>query len=295
MLSDLDELRTFREVLARGSMSAAAIELGVGPAVVSKRLASLERRAGQRLIHRTTRRLAPTDEGLALLPHVEQVLEALAAAEARLAQGAEAPQGLLRVSVPISFGRLHVAPVAATLIERHRALDIELLLDDRLVDLVDERIDVAVRIGQPRDSGAILHRLADSYRILVAAPAYLDRRGRPAHPSDLAQHDCLRWDSAATPWRLEGPGGTVAEIATRSRLRANSGDVVQAWALAGQGVLLKSEADVACDLRAGRLERVLPDWRSAPAPIYALTSSRRQTPVKVRVFLQAMREALAEV
>jgi DNA-binding transcriptional LysR family regulator len=276
-------------------MSAAAAELGVSPAVVSKRLATLERRAGQRLIHRTTRRLAPTDEGLALLPHVERVLEALAAAEARLAQGAEAPQGLLRVSTPISFGRLHVAPVAAVLVERHRGLDIELLLDDRLVDLVDARIDVAVRIGQPRDSSAVLHRLADSYRILVAAPAYLDRRGRPTHPDDLTAHDGLRWDSATTPWRLEGPGGAVVEVATRSRLRANSGDVVQDWTLTGQGVLLKSEADVAAELRAGRLERVLPDWASAPAPIYALTPSRRQTPAKVRVFLAAMAEALAAI
>jgi len=293
MLDDLDELRTFQRVLAKGSLSAAAAELGVSPAVVSKRLATLERRAGQRLIHRTTRRLSPTDEGLALLPHVEQALEALAAAEVRLARGAEAPEGLLRVSAPISFGGRHVAPVATALVERHPGLDVELLLDDRLMDLVDARIDVAVRIGPPRDSSAILHKLADSWRILVAAPDYLDRRGRPTHPGDLAGHDCLRWDSAATPWRLQGPGGQTADVATRSRLRANSGDVVQAWAAAGQGVLLKSEVDVASDLRAGRLERVLPDWTSEPAPLYALTSSRRHTPVKVRAFLAAMAQAMA--
>lgn len=293
MLDDLHELRTFRQVLARGSMAAAAAALGVSAAVVSKRLATLERRVGQRLIHRTTRRLAPTDEGLALLPHVERALEALAAAEARLARGAEAPEGLLRVSVPVSFGRLHVAPVAAALVAAHPALDVELLLDDRLVDLVDARIDVAVRIGQPRDSSAILHRLADGRRILVAAPDYLDRRGRPAHPDDLAEHDCLRWDAATTPWRLLGPGGDVADVATRSRLRANSGDVVQAWAVGGGGVLLKSEADVAAELRTGALERVLPDWASEPAPIYALTPSRRQTPLKARLFIKAMAQALA--
>jgi len=293
MLDDLHELRTFQQVLARGSMAAAATALGVSAAVVSKRLATLERRVGQRLIHRTTRRLSPTDEGLALLPHVERALEALAAAEARLAQGAEAPEGLLRVSAPVSFGRLHVAPVAAALVAAHPALDVELLLDDRLVDLVDARIDVAVRIGQPRDSSAILHRLADSRRILVAAPDYLDRRGRPSHPDDLAGHDCLRWDAATTPWRLVGPGGAVAAAPTRSRLRANSGDVVQAWAVGGGGVLLKSEADVAVELRTGTLERVLPDWASEPAPIYALTPSRRQTPLKARVFIKAMAEALA--
>jgi LysR family transcriptional activator of dmlA len=293
MLDDLNELRTFQRILACGSLSAAARDLGVGLAVVSKRLASLERRAGQRLINRTTRKLSPTNEGSALVPHVDRMLEELAAAEARLASGSEEPHGLLRVSAPISFGRIHLIPLAAQLIERYPRLDIELKLEDRLVDLTDEHIDIAVRIGQPRDSSAIMHKLADNRRILVAAPAYLDRYGRPHSLSELHNHLCLRYDDPALPWRLEGPDAVLVDFEPRCRLRANSGDAVQDWALAGQGVMLKSRIDVVPEFVAGRLEQVLPDWRSAAAPIYALLPSRRHLSTKSRAFLDAVTANLA--
>src|SRR5260370_19511724 len=150
MLDDLNELRTFQRILACGSLSAAARDLGVGLAVVSKRVASLERRAGQRLINRTTRKLSPTNEGFALVPHVDRMLEELAAAEARLASGWEEPQGLLRVSTPISFGRIHLIPLAAQLIERYPSLDIELNLEDRLVGLTGGHTTTAGRMSQRR-------------------------------------------------------------------------------------------------------------------------------------------------
>jgi len=293
MLDDLNELRTFQRILTCGSLSAAARDLGIGLAVVSKRLASLEKRAGQRLVNRTTRNLSPTDEGLALLPHVDRMLEELDVAEARLASGQEEPHGLLRVSAPISFGRIHLIPLAAQLVARHAHLDIELKLEDRLVDLTQEHIDIAVRIGQPRDSSAILHKLADNRRILVAAPAYLERCGRPLTLGDLNTHHCLRYDDPATPWRLEGPDGKLVDFTPRSRLRANSGDAVCDWALAGHGVMLKSRADVAAELVAGRLEHVLPDWRSGAAPIYALVPSRRHLATKTRVFLEVISASLA--
>jgi LysR family transcriptional activator of dmlA len=295
MLDDLNELRTFQRILARGSLSAAARDLGVGLAVVSKRLASLERRAGQRLVNRTTRKLSPTDEGLALLPHVERMLEELAAAEARLAGGREGPLGLLRVSAPISFGRMHLAPVAAALVEAYPKLHIELLLDDRLVDLVDERIDVAVRIGQPRDSTAIMRKLADNTRILVAAPLYLRRRGEPLTPADLADHEILRFGSGTAPIRLEGPAGASFDLEARGRLRADNGDAVYDWGLAGCGVMLKSEIEVGADLKTGRLRRVLPDWTTGPTPVYALTAPGRQQPPKIRTFLDVLAARLAEL
>jgi LysR family transcriptional activator of dmlA len=291
MLDDLNELRTFQRIVARGSLSAAARDLGVGLAVVSKRLASLERRAGQRLIHRTTRRLSPTDEGLALMPHIERMLEELAAAEARLASGKEEPHGLLRVSAPISFGRIHLVPLAAELVERYPQLDIALQLSDPVVDLIEERIDIAVRIGQPRDSTAVMRKLASNRRILVAAPSYLDRHGRPRSVAELSRHVCLHY-SPTVPWRLEGPSGAVVEVETHSRLCSNSGDAVQDWALAGRGVMLKSAVDVAERLRSRCLERVLPDWQTAPAPIYALVPSGRQLSTKARVFLDAIAAAL---
>ncbi|MBU1374345.1 MAG: LysR family transcriptional regulator [Alphaproteobacteria bacterium] len=287
MLDDLNELRTFQRIVALGSLSAAARDLGVGVAVVSKRLTALERRAGQRLVHRTTRKLSLTEEGLALLPHVDLALDALAAAEAGLTGGRDAPHGVLRVSAPISLGRIHVAPVLAALTERHPRLTAELLLDDRMVDMTETRIDVAVRIGPPQDSTAILHWRFDNHRILVATPDYLARRGRPGAIEDLSDHECLRYDPAV-PWRLEGPGGVAVEVGAMARLRANSGDVVQDWALAGFGIALKSQADVAVELASGRMERVLPDWRSAAAPIYALSPSARHTPAKSRAFLDAM-------
>ncbi|WP_374575667.1 LysR family transcriptional regulator [Phenylobacterium sp.] len=288
MLSDVAELRTFQRILALGSLSAAGRDLGVGLAVVSKRLASLERRAGVRLVNRTTRSLSPTEEGLALLGHVERVLDELDAAEAQLASGRETPFGVLRVSAPISFGRIYLAPVAAELTARNRRLDVDLRLDDRLIDMVEGRIDLAIRIGEPRDSAAVMRKLADNHRILVAAPAYLARRGRPRTPDELAVHDLLRFGEGLEPWRLEGPGGEAAEVDSRPRLRADNGDVIQAWALAGHGVMLKSELDVADELRTGALERVLPDWRSRPAPVYALTPAGRHVPTKTRVFLEAL-------
>ncbi|MGO8854796.1 MAG: LysR family transcriptional regulator [Steroidobacteraceae bacterium] len=293
MLDDLNELRTFQRILACGSLSAAARDLGVGLAVVSKRLASLERGAGQRLINRTTRKLSLTNEGLALAPHVDRILEELAAAEAHLASGWEEPQGLLRVSAPISFGRVHLVPLAAQLIERYPRLEIELKLDDRLVDMTAEQIDIAVRIGQPHDSSAIMHKLADNRRILVAAPSYLDRHGRPRSLSELHDHLALRYDDPTAPWRLEGPDATFVDVKPRCRLRANSGDAVADWALAGCGVMLKSRIDVVTELAAGRLEHILRDWQSAPAPIYALMPSKRHLPTKSRAFLDAVSASLA--
>lgn len=292
MLDDLTELRTFERILARGSLSAAAHDLGVGLAVVSKRLASLERRIGQRLINRTTRSLSPTDEGLALKLHVERLLEELAAAEERLLGGRDEPYGVLRISAPVSIGRNYLVPQAARFADAYPNLSVELMLDDRLVDLVNERIDIAIRVGRPHDSTAIMRKLADNHRYLVAAPAYLDRCGRPRSVHELSQHPCLRYDEGNAPWCLEGPGGEAVEIDVSCRLRANSGDAVQDWAIAGAGIAFKSCADVMPALGAGLLERVLPDWQSRSVPIYALMPAGRQLPTKTRLFLDETVKAL---
>jgi len=294
VLDDLNELRTFQRILALGSLSAAARDLGIGLAVVSKRLAALERRAGARLVNRTTRRLSASGEGQALLVHVERILEELDEAETRLSSGQEAPRGRLRIGAPVAFGRVHVAPVAAQLVALHAGLEVDLKLDDTLIDLIEVRIDVAVRIGQPRDSTAVMRKLADNWRILVASPAYLDSAGRPRRPDDTAGHAFLRYDDGDAPWRLEGPAGLVAEIETLCRMRADSGDIVNDWALAGCGIMMRSQVDVAAELAEGRLERVLPDWQSAPAPIYALFPSARHLSTKVRVFVDALAERLRQ-
>jgi DNA-binding transcriptional LysR family regulator len=286
MLDDLNELKTFQRVLALGSLSAAARDMGIGLAVVSKRLSTLERRAGLRLINRTTRSLSATEEGKSLLAHVERVLEDLAVAEGQLQGGRADPQGVVRVAAPISFGRLHIAPIAATLTHRFPKLQFDLRFEDRLVDVIDERLDLAIRIGVAAPSRFTVRKLADNRRILAASPAYLDQHGRPQDPEALSGHAFLRYDERDSPWRLEGPEGAIASIPAACRLRANSGDVVHDWAVAGEGIMFKSWVDVAPDFNLGRLEQILPAWGGEPAPVYALFPSGRMLAPKVRVFVE---------
>ncbi|WP_237479196.1 LysR family transcriptional regulator [Lichenibacterium dinghuense] len=295
VLDDLNELRTFRAILIEGSLSAAARRLGVTLAVVSKRLATLEGRTGVRLIHRTTRALSPTEEGARLLVDVERALDAIEAGEERLAGGRDEPVGTLRVSAPIAFGRRCVVPAVGELVGRHPRLAVSLDLDDRVADLVGEGLDVAIRIGGLADSSATMRKLADNRRILVAAPAYLDAMGRPATPEDAAGHAFLRYGTANEPWRLRGPKGATASLAAVGRLRVDDGDAVHDWGLAGLGVMLKSEVDVAADLAAGRLERVLPEWDGGEAPVVALYPSARHLPLKTRVLLDALERRVGEM
>ncbi len=295
MLDDLNELKTFRAILTEGSLSAAARRLGVTLAVVSKRLSTLENRAGVRLVHRSTRSLSLTEEGARLLSDVVRALEAIEAAEGWLAGGRDEPAGTLRVSAPIAFGRRCVAPVLGQLTERYPRLAVALELDDRVLDLVGEGLDVAIRIGALADSSAMMRKLADNRRILVAAPAYLDRVGRPAAPEETVGLAFLRYGAAVEPWRLRGLNGATTSLAATARLRVDDGDVVHDWALAGLGIMLKSEIDVAEDLAAGRLERVLPEWDGGEAPVVALYPSAQHLPLKTRVLLDQLAAHVAAV
>lgn len=288
MLDDLNELKTFRAILAEGSLSKAARRMGVTLAVVSKRLSSLEGRAGVRLVHRTTRALSPTDEGERLLVEVRRALEAIEAGELALAGGRQGPRGLLRVSAPVSFGRRHVAPVLGGLSASHPELEVDLRLEDRVADLVAEGVDVVIRIGGLADSSHVMRKLADNHRVLVAAPAYLDRVGRPSTPREARDLAFIRYPGAAPPWRLCGPAGEMVALDAPARLRVDSGEVIHDWARNGLGVAVKSLVDVAEDLAAGRLERVLPGWHCGEAPVVALFASGQNLPLKVRVFLDAM-------
>jgi LysR family transcriptional regulator, transcriptional activator for dmlA len=287
MLDDLNELRTFQLILAQGSLSGAARALNLGLAVVSKRLSALERRVGQRLIHRTTRQLGPTDEGLALLAYVDRALAELDAAELRLSSGKDEPTGVLRVGSPVTLGGAHVAPVVAELVARHAGLEIEVLLEDWPMDLLSRRIDVAIYLGRLPDNTYVARKLVDNRRILVASPDYLARKGRPRSPLDLPSHQCLRWFDGKMPWKLDGPNGEHIDLDVPSRLRATNGDVVHRWCLDGRGIMFKSSIDLVDDLDAGRLEQVLPEWGEA-ATVCALLPTRRHLTPKIRVFLEAL-------
>lgn len=294
MLDDLNELRTLQQVLACGSLTAAARTLGVSLAVVSKRLATLERRTGVRLVNRTTRNVSATEEGERLIIEIDRALEAIRQGEELLTTGRDEPVGTLRVSAPVSFGRRHVAPVLGDLAQRHPQLTVALSLDDRLVDVAGGTVDVAIRIGGGLvDTSAAMRKLVDNVRIAVATPTYLDRRGRPLRPDGLTTHDLLRYGDAVAPWRLIDPNGRQELVPAPARMRADNGDAVHDWCIAGHGIMLKSMVDVAEDMSAGRLERVLPDWTAGSMPIVALFPDRATMPRKTRVFVDAMINALA--
>jgi len=292
MLDDINELRTFVSVVAAKSLSGAAREMGLALSVVSKRLAALERRTGIRLIARSTRRFAPTEEGLDLYERAQRILAEVDQAEAALTSGQAEPQGLLRVSAPVAFGRLHVSPVCGDLVRTHPMLSIDLVLTDRMVDLIEEGIDVVVRIGPPKDSQLVMRKLIDDYRIVVGAPEYLQQRGTPATPAELEAHDCVHYRGVGAHWRLVSLAGEAVEVRANSRLRSNSGDAALDWALAGCGLVMHSWVDVKDHLRSGRLVHVLRDWRSESAPVCALFPSSRQLPTRVRVFIDAMVDSL---
>jgi DNA-binding transcriptional LysR family regulator len=288
MLNDIPELRTFVSIVGAGSLSAAAREMDLALSVVSKRLASLERRAEVRLIARSTRRLALTEEGQDLYERAQRILAEVDDAEAILTSGRVEPQGLLRVSAPVAFGRAHVGPVCRDLVNAYPRISIDLRLTDRMVDLIEEGIDVVVRIGPPRDSRLVMRKLIDDYRIVVGAPEYLEHRGTPMTPADLEDHDCVHYRGVGTHWRLVDSGGQAFEVRAASRLRSNSGQVALDWALAGCGLVMNSWVDVELDVRTGRLVHVLQGWRSDPAPVCALFPSSRQLPSRVRLFIDAM-------
>ena len=292
MLDDIKELRTFVNIVGAESLSAAARDMNLALSVVSKRLASLERRAEARLIARNTRRLALTEEGQNLYERAQRILAEVDEAEAVLASGRVEPQGLLRVSAPVALGRAHVSPVCRNLVLAYPKISIDLVLTDRLVELIDEGIDVVVRIGPPKNSRLVMRKLIDDYRVVVGAPEYLEHRGTPMTPADLDGHDCVHYRGVGTHWRLVGSGGQAIEVRASSRLRSNSGQVVLDWALAGCGLAMNSWVDVEPDLRAGRLVHVLPEWRSDPAPVCVLFPSSRQLPSRVRLFIDAMADWL---
>jgi len=263
------EYELFAEVVERGSLSAAGRSMGVSPAMVSKRLARLEARLGARLIHRTTRRLVLTPAGQQFYDRVAAILSAARDAEQEVTGQAGAPSGLLRISAPTSFGRLHIAPHLKGFLDLHPRIQMQINLTDAYVDLLSERIDLAVRIASHIDVGLTGRLLAPNRRILCAGSAYLAAQGVPRTLGDLTARPLLAADGQL-PWRLEGPEGPVA-LDGASLVRTNSSEVIRELAIAGMGVALRSTWDIGQDLACGRLQRVLPQYGgAADVGIYAV-------------------------
>ncbi len=312
-MDKLKALETFASVAMRGSLSAAARAEGVAPAVVSRRLDALEEHLGVKLLVRTTRRIALTHEGTAFLDDCQRILAEVAGAEASVSAGGVRASGHLRITAPAGFGRRHVAPLVPEFHALHPRLRISLNLSDRVVDLAAEGYDCAVRVGDLPDSSLVSIRLADNRRLCVAAPSYLDRRGRPRHPRELAQHDCLTLSSDASQTRgwafrvpRNAPGqehertpagaGAASErelihLRPSGPLDCTDGQVLHDWCLAGHGIAWRSTWEVEREIAAGRLVELLPDFAAPPNGIYAIVShATRHLPLRVRLWVDHLRE-----
>lgn len=280
-----EDYALYAAIVEAGSLSAAGRRLRISPAMVSKRLARLEARLGVTLVHRTTRRLLLTDVGQAFYEDVRQILEATRDAEARVAGRIGQPGGSLRVSAPTSFGRLHIVPHLKPFLDRHPRIELTLDLDDGFVDLLGERIDIAIRIAAEPTGSLVAHRLAENHRILCAAPAYLAEHGTPATLADLGRHRLLA-AVQQLPWRLEGPEGAVV-VDGSSAVRTNSSEVARDLGLAGLGIALRSTWDIGPALRDGSLVRILPDYRGATeVAIYAVQPRGAGNAPNARAFIE---------
>ncbi|WP_183751605.1 LysR family transcriptional regulator [Pseudochelatococcus contaminans] len=284
----MGDLDTFAQVVAAGSMSAAGRDMGLSTAVISKRIRRLEERLGVRLLQRTTRQITLTEAGHGLYERAVAILASVEEAEAWVARGSAEVRGVLKVSAPTSFGRMHVAPRLLTFLQRHPGLTVDFNLTDEFVDVVGQGFDVAVRIADLADSSLVARRLAPNHRLLVAAPAYLERAGTPAHIDDLPHHTLLAHNT--DHWRLEGPDGQHV-VRINAPLRTNSSEVVREAVIAGMGVALRSTWDIGPELRDGSLRAVLPGYgASRRVAVYAVYPSRRHLEQKVRVFVDYLAE-----
>ncbi|WP_353192047.1 LysR family transcriptional regulator [Pandoraea pnomenusa] len=289
MALDLDTVALFVRVAALGNVSAAGRERGMSPATAGARLVQLESTLGARLLHRTTRRVALTQEGEVFLSQAQGLLAAEAQALASVGQGLAAPQGRLRVSCSSSFGRQHVSQALPAFLAQFPGISLDFKLTDRVVDLLEEGVDLAIRVGALRDSTLVARKLATNRRTLCASPAYLAAHGTPKHPADLAAHECLILGDQRD-WRFVTPGGALS-VRVSGRLSSDNGEVLRDAVLAGMGIALKSTWDVGAHLRRGELVPVLPAYPLAEeVAIWAVYPSRAFVPPKTHAlieFLQA--------
>ncbi len=285
------QLRSFVAVAALGSLSAAARAEGVAPAMMGRRINALEARLGIKLLVRSTRHLSLTSEGSAFFEEAQRILRDLSDAEARITQGSVSPSGHLRISAPAGYGRRHVAPLLPGFIASYPDVTVALDLTDRLVDLIEEGYDCAIRIGELDDSEMVGMRLADNQRVIVASPTYLGTHGRPNTPDDLAQHNCLSFGRQANQskgWLLK-QDGRVRAVRVKGNLACSDGAVLHQWALAGCGLAWRSLWEVSDDLASGRLVSILDDFAAPPNGIFAMLPERKHLPLRVRLFVDMLK------
>jgi DNA-binding transcriptional LysR family regulator len=285
------ELRALVEVVRAGSFVRAADALGLSKTAVSRQISDLERRLGVRLLNRTTRRLSLTEEGQRFHEHARTVLADLESAEADVMTRAREVTGLLRITAPLSFGILQLAPLWPAFRARHPGATLDVTLGDRVVDLVDEGYDLAIRIARLPDSTLVSRRLAVTRMVLCAAPAYLRKHGRPRQPADLAEHVTLAYSywSGGDEWPFTGPDGAVS-VRVKPWMRTNNGDSCRAAALAGAGIIMQPSFLVGEDLRQKTLVEVMPEFRAVELGVYAVYPTRRYLLPRVRAMVDFLAE-----
>jgi len=292
-MSQLEDMRIFIATLEAQSFTAAAEKLGLSKQFVSKRVMALEARLGVRLLIRTTRKLRPTDLGLAYFEQMRELVRQIDEAEQAIAQQNASPRGLLRISAPMSFGTLHLGPLLPGFLLAHPEIRLEMELSDRTVDLVGEGYDMGVRIGVLADSSLIARRITAMQIRLCASPDYLARRGVPASLAEVREHDCVLYGhSKQVEWVFQQQG-LRESLAVSGRLRANNGELVRDAALAGLGLAYLPTFIVGDALAEGRLVSVLEDCCPPPAAVYAVYPQHRQTSLAVHAFVDFLRSSFA--
>jgi len=285
-------MSVFSRVVTTGSLSAAARELAISPALVSRRLAALENRLGVRLINRTTRSLNLTVEGARYYDVCNRLLAEIQEADAEVSVGRVDPQGALKVALPASFGHQHVAPLVPRFAALYPKVHLALSLSDRTVSIMDEGFDVAVCIADLQDSSLAARRLAPNRRVVCASPAYLRAHGEPRSPDELTQHNCLVTSDFAGNWDYKRPDGKPGTVRVSGRYCCDNWEVLREWALAGLGIALKSTWDVHRQLEDGSLVALFPGYAfHSDVAIYAVYPHRRFLPAKTRVFIEFLAQS----
>ncbi|QWT21636.1 LysR family transcriptional regulator [Bacillus sp. NP157] len=281
-MDKVQEMTSFVAVVDAGSFIGAADATGVTKAAISRHVADLERRLGVRLLHRTTRRLSLTDEGRTFYSRSRDLLAGIAEAEAELTARSSEPTGLLRITAPLSFGVLHLAPLWARFAGEHPQVALDITLSDRVVDLVEEGFDLAVRISRLPNSTLVSRQLGTTRMLLCASPDYLAGHGTPRAPAELAAHAVLAYSYWPDDWQFTTADGRIERVTVKPFMRSNNGDTSRVAALAGQGITLQPDFIVGDDVRAGRLVHLLPTHDAGSIGIHAVYASRKHLPVKVR-------------
>ena len=292
---DLQQLASFVAVVNAGSFVGAAEALDLSKAAVSRHVTDLEAQLGVRLLHRTTRRLSLTDEGQRFHARATELLAMAGELESETSAGSGEAAGVLRINAPLTFGNLHLAPLWPGFLAANPKVTLDVTLNDRVVDLVEEGYDVAVRITNLASSQLVSRRLATTRVVLCASPAYLAARGMPSHPRELSGHEVISYAywTGGDDWRFTGADGE-ARVRVQPRIHTNSGDTCRIAALRGQGVVLQPDFLVGDDLRRGDLVELLPGWRSLELGIHAVYASRKHLPMKTRRLVDFLVEAFAK-